>query len=60
MAKIKEITVEEVRNLGNYQTRRVGLVAIVQEEENPKEVVQQLQGMLREMLYPPVAEKIGA
>jgi len=41
-SKITKITYEEVKNLGNYETCRVGAEAIVAESDNPTTVMHKL------------------
>lgn len=40
--KIKEIYFEQVRNLGNYETRRIGMTAIVEDNESIRAAVNDL------------------
>lgn len=48
--QITEVRYQRVKNLGNYETERCELVALVDEDENPKEVFVDLRDMAEEFL----------
>ncbi len=48
--KIKQITYQRVKNLGNYETERVELVADIDENENQFHVFKELKEQVELML----------
>jgi uncharacterized membrane-anchored protein len=41
--KVKEITAERLKNLGNYESKRLTLTAVVDEKEDPDKAINDLQ-----------------
>ena len=50
--KVAEVTYRRIRNLGNFENAEVTLKAIVEDGDNVKEVLKQLQIEAREFLFP--------
>jgi len=48
--KIQTITYAELQNLGHYENRRIEATAIVQEDENPAEVLQAVKTWVKNQL----------
>lgn len=55
--RISEITHERVRNLGNYESARVSLTAILDEDEDPRIAFIVLKAEAKKMLFPEKMEK---
>lgn len=55
--RISEITHERVRNLGNYESARVALTAILDEDDDPRAVFAALKVEAKKMLFPEKTEK---
>lgn len=54
--EIKIITVREVRNLGNYQTRTAEAIGHLNEGDNPTDAMQELIKFVRDELHKDDAE----
>lgn len=48
--KITKIKYQRVKNLGNYETERVELVALIDKDEHPKEVFFELRDLIFQLL----------
>lgn len=55
--QINQVTHERVRNLGDYESARVSLVASVDETDNVREVMETLRAEARWFLYPEKRDK---
>ncbi|MEH2085985.1 hypothetical protein [Nostoc sp.] len=57
--KIETITYKRVKNLGNFQSETMEVMATLEEEDLPEDVAENLKLFVRNQLFPPMTEQAG-
>lgn len=56
MMRIETITYKRTKNLGNFQSESMEVIATLEEEDLPEDVAENLKLFIRNQLYPPIPD----